>query len=121
MEYVDKWDGPVTDGNRFWSDLEDFEESWMLECDTRPEELICMEKVLPTWQASRVLERLSDLLDTNYSNEEGQYWSDFLDAEKVKELEPKFQALIDEFIAASSWRTWKETNKRIRTAWEDTE
>ncbi|MBX9570880.1 MAG: hypothetical protein K2X77_18445 [Candidatus Obscuribacterales bacterium] len=119
LEYVETWDGPVSDGNRHWSDLDDFDESWMFECDTKPTELICMEAVLPRWSAESLIDTLKDNLDDNNSNEYGQYWSEFLCEDKERELLPKFQALIDEFILASSWRTWKETNKRIKTGTGD--
>jgi len=117
LELVNDWDGPVSDGNRYWHDLSEFEDScsWIYDKpEDIPEMLICMSQELPTWNAENLMESLTEWLDDNHHNDEGQYWSEFLDREKKEELKPKFQALIDEFIQASSWRTYKRTDKRIK-------
>ncbi|MCA9817097.1 MAG: hypothetical protein KC652_18430 [Cyanobacteria bacterium HKST-UBA01] len=115
FEYVDSWDGAVRnpdDEDMFWHDMElfaeDDEEGSCWDSNERPAYLICYER--KNLEYPSAVEHILDYLNDNYGNAQGDRPEDFADEDAKEEL----QATIDKFCASIGFKTYEETNKRIR-------
>ncbi len=119
-QYVETWNQAVGYGQRYWHNLEAFEdEREDFEADRLSDdfhgvtELECYTHARPTWSAARLLATLADNLDDNYHGEEST-WSDYYTANNDDELEKRLQLVIDDFIARSSFVRYESTGKWIK-------
>ena len=121
-EYVEWWDDPVSDGCRYWEDLESAIEyiadnSWnantrRYEVEKTPEELQCCIGVYPEFDADYVVEFIDD---NDHCPD-----SPFYDYVTKKDLE-ELQKFINKWIENIGWRKYDPIDKfvKIRTHVEE--